>query len=219
MEAVVSKTVLDAFVVGNIEVFNRAFMDCGIGGRFSKFHLHQRRNWINLIPTDAPSTHKLSFLIHPAMPRDEMKEISSIEALEFGKQYPEWTTFLHTAQKVIAKIVRPGGPGNKYATNTNVPESRYFIHPITQTLYVANRMYILEITPKVRLAPYVSTNAVYAYLDSRKAQPAEGDVVGVFTELGDVIVVISDPKSGGSTTYASQVDPVTFEVMYGDAVE
>lgn len=216
MEACISTKALSAFAVGNIKVFTRAFMDCGIGGRFSKFNLHQRGNWVNLIPNDLTQANKLAFIIHEKIDRESMKEISSIEALEFGKEYPEWSSFLHTAQKVILKIVRPGGPGNKYATNPTTPESRYFIHPHTNTLYVANRMYILEISPKVRPANYISSNAVYAYLDTRNASVIEGETVQVFTEFDDVIVVISDPKSGGSTTYASQVNAVTFEVMYGD---
>lgn len=220
MEATVSKTALNAFSKGTLKIFAQAFMDCGIGGRFSKFRMYQIKDWVNLIPTDgAADTHSLIYRIHGQIDRRQMKEITSIEALEFGKEYPEWTTFLHTAQKVIAKIVRPGGPGNKYATNPTTPESRYFIHPITQTLYVANRMYILEITPKVRPAPHISTNAVYAYLATRNATVGEGEVLSVFTELDDVIVVIEDPKSGGKTTYAPQVNAVTFELMYGEAAE
>lgn len=216
MEATVSKSPATKAVGDNLKIFEDAFKECGIGGRFSKFHLHQQGNWFRLINVDVLRDSKLGFVVHSSIYREDMPEIDSSEALEFGKQYPEWTTYLHTAQKVIAKIVRPGGPGNKYSTTTESPDSRYFIHPVSNNLYVANRMYILEITPVIRPANYISSNAVFAYLDTRNASVAEDETVAAFTEFDNVIVVITDPKSGGQTTYASQVNAVTFEAMYGD---
>lgn len=218
MEAVVSKVALDAFAGGNLKIFERAFMDCGIGGRFSKFHLHQQGNWFRLINVDVLRDSKLGFVVHGLIYREDMEEIDSIQALEFGKQYPEWTTYLHTAQKVIAKIVRPGGPGNKYSTTTESPDSRYFVHPISRNLYIANRMYILEISPVIRPAQYISSNAVFAYLESVNSKPDENDTVEVFTEFDNVIIVVTNKQSGGKITEHTDLNPVTFEVMYGEVV-
>lgn len=219
MEATVSKSALAGFAGINLDIFSRAFRECGIGGRFSKFHLIQFGQWFRLMEHNVEANLRLGFVVHSEINRDLMEEIDSIKALAFGKQYPEWTTYLHTAQKVIAKIVRPGGPGNKYSTTTESPDSRYFIHPITQNLYVANRMYILEISPVVGPAPYISTSAAFAYLKTRNSNVGENDKVEVFTEYDEVIIVVTDKASGGVTTHESGVNTATFELMYGEAVE
>ena len=217
MEATVAKRTLNAIASSNIMIFERAFKDCGIGGRFSKFRLEQHDHWFRLVDADTLRDSVLGFVVHNQIDRETMTEIDSNKALEFGSQYADWVTYLHTAQKVIAKIVRPGGPGNKYVTNGVVPENRYFIHPTTNNLFVANRMYVLEISPVIQPANAISSNAVFAYLESVNSTPGDDDTVGVFTEFDNVIIIVTNTKSGGKITEYTDLKSVAFEVMYGDA--
>lgn len=218
MPASSQNVALQGFATGNLKIFHKAFLECGIGGRFSKFDLHQRDNWFTLRERTG-SRPLLGFRIHDKIDRRKMKEVTSGEAMAFGVDHADWATYLHTAQKLIAKIIRPGGAGSRQVSGGNTPESRYFIDPISKNLIVANRMYVVEISPIIRPSTYVTSPAVFRYLDSRKIVVDDTrDTVEVKVEYNDVIVVIKDTISGGSTTHVSLMSEVAFEALYGEEV-
>lgn len=194
--------------LGNISLFRRAFKECGIGGRFSKFQLAEVGKWFLLTDFLTGERTAYCYRVHDAVKRSQFEAVSSTFARNLFPN-SDWVTHIHTAQKVIARIVNPHPAGD-------LGDTMYYHDSVNGSIYVANRMFILEVTSIIRDLPQVSSNAVFNFLDTRKAVVSERDSVKVYSEFDNVHVRLYDIVSGGSTTCVSDLDPVEFEKRFGE---
>lgn len=208
MNACVNETAIKGFASGNLNIFEKAFKDCGIGGQFSKFKLLQTGNWFELETWGASVGNKYVYRVHDKVKRSAYEEISSMAARRLHDN-AEWHTHLHTAQKILGKIV----------TDPKQRElNKYYHDAVHGSVYVTNRMYILEIGPLRRIAPTLSSNAVFTFLNKDESFNCD-DVtqyqVQAFTELDNVVIVTKDLVSGGSITFHKDETIEEFEAKYG----
>lgn len=190
--------------MGNAVVFAKAFKECGIGGKFSKFHIAQSNEWFELINIDSLEDSRYCFKVYDKLDHRLYTQVTGGDAGLLHKNDPQWATHFQTAQKVIAKIV---------SRDNNRGETRYYIDYLHQSVFLINRMFVIEVTPVLRSAPTVSSYAAYDFLSVYQKQPVTLDCdVRVFCRFGKVVVMCNNRQLN------SLVTPEEFNEQYGEAV-
>lgn len=181
--------------MGNVAIFAKAFRDCGIGGRFSKFQIAQSHEWFELI-------NIVCFRVYDRLDHRKFRQVSAGEAGSLHSDDPQWSSHFQTAQKVLAKIV---------SVDKNRGDNRYYIDDLQQSVFLINRMFVIEVTPVLRQAPEVSTYGVYDFLACySKKEIDDSTNVKVFSRYGKVIVSVDSSKEFNSLLTAEE-----FNEQYG----
>lgn len=166
--------------MGNAVVFAKAFKECGIGGKFSKFHIAQTHEWFELINIDRLEDSRFCFKVYDRLDTRPYTQVTGGDAGLMHKDDPQWATHFQTAQKVIAKIV---------SRDNNRGETRYYIDYTHRSIYLVNRMFVIEVAPVLRNAPAVSSYAAFEFLNVyMKEETTSKSDVRVYTRYGKVVV-------------------------------
>lgn len=209
MEAVANKPTVEFTLQGNFKIFTEAFTECGIGGRFSKFRRYSKGQWIYLHDLTTSTDSEFCYRIHDRVKRSSMEEISSMVARGLHDS-PDWFSHLHTAQKVLNRVLDKGLDSDPSLT-------KYYHDEVNQSVYVANRMFIIEVGPRYFALPQVSTTAIFNYLEAAEFYPVEGrDIVTCHSEFDVVVVQVVNTVTGGKTTAITNLSAVDFETVYGN---
>lgn len=189
--------------MGNITIFANAFKECGIGGKFSKFQIIQSNEWFELVNLDILEDSRFCFHIHDKIDHRKYTNVSSDEALGLHGNDPQWGTHLRTAQRAMAKILSKG---------SNKGVDRYYVNTLHQSVYLVNRMFVIEITPVLRQVPDVCSLAVYDFLESVTAKvPVDDDVITVHSKYGKVVT------GWNGKIYNALLTPDEFNEQFGVA--
>lgn len=186
--------------MSNAKIVAKALLECGIGSRFSRFHLSQYHEYFSLTDIDSEVGTELCLVAHDKIDRKRFNEISGPEALAYGLQHREWPSYLHTAQKVMAKIVRK--PGSDF-------ENKYLVDPAHGSVYVVNQMYVIEVSPKFRPVPELPTQTVFRFLEEHDNLVGEV-AIHVFTVHGRVAVLYD------GCLHSTNLTPSEFDDRYGE---
>lgn len=190
--------------MGNAVVFAKAFKECGIGGKFSKFHIAQSHEWFELINVDRLEDSRFCFKVYDRFDTRLFPQVSSGDAASLHCDDPQWATHFQTAQKVIAKIV---------SRDNNRGDTRYYVDQFHKSVYLVNRMFVIEVTPVLRDAPLVSSYAAYEFLSSyMKGEISLDSDVRVFTRYGKVVVQCDNRQ------FNALVTPEEFNEQFGEFV-
>lgn len=166
--------------MGNVTVFERAFKECGIGGRFSKFRLANRNDWFELTNVDSLEDSRYCFKIFDRSDVSHLQLIHRQKACELHSPDPQWATHFQTAEKVLAKIVSKGSIKN---------DNRYYYDHLHNSVVLINRMFVIEVTPVQRVEPLISSSAVFGFLDSHAFRcPSDMDTVQAHTKFDKVVI-------------------------------
>ncbi len=188
--------------MGNAIIFAKAFRECGIGGRFSKFQIVQSNDWFELINIDTVEESRFCYHTYDKLDNRKYRQVSAGEALQLHRSDPQWATHFQTAQKVIAKIVSRGN---------NRSENRYFVDDLHQSVFVTNRMFVIEVTPVLRQVPEVTTTSVYDFLEDYCTPEMSNTAdVKVLSRYGKIIVCVS-----GGHMFNSLLTADEFNEQYG----
>lgn len=191
--------------MGNATIFAKAFRECGIGGRFSKFQIVQSHDWFELINVDHLEESRYCFKSYDRLDNRKYRHVSAGAAGLLHKDDPQWATHFQTAQKVIAKIV---------SRDNNRGENRYYIDDVHHSVFVVNRMFVIEVTPVLRHAPEVSSYGVYDFLaDYYQHELKDSSVVTVWCKYGKVVVGVD-----GAFMFNSLLTVDEFNEQYGVCV-
>lgn len=191
--------------MGNATIFAKAFRECGIGGRFSKFQIVQSHDWFELINIDHLDDSRFCFKSYDRLDNRKYRLVSAGEAGLLHKDDPQWATHFQTAQKVMAKIV---------SRDNNRGDNRYYIDDVHHSIFVVNRMFVIEVTPVLRHAPEVSSYSVYDFLaDYYRRDLTDTSVVTVWCKYGKVIVSVD-----GAHVFNSLLTVDEFNEQYGVSV-
>lgn len=190
--------------MGNAIVFAKAFKECGIGGKFSKFHIAQAHEWFELINIDSHEDARFCFKVYDRFDTRLFAQVTGGDAASLHRDDPQWATHFQTAQKVIAKII---------SRDNNRGDTRYYIDQFHKSVYLVNRMFIIEVTPVLRSAPVVSSHAAYEFLSVylKDEIPLDSDV-RVFTRYGKVVVQCNHRQLNALVT------PEEFNEQFGEFV-
>lgn len=190
--------------MGNATIFAKAFRECGIGGRFSKFKIVQSQEWFELINVDRLEDSRFCFRTYDRLDHRKFRQVTAGEAGSLHHDDPQWATHFQTAQKVIAKIV---------SRDKNHGENRYYIDDLHHSVFLINRMFVIEVTPVMRQAPEVASNGVYDFLTDYSRQDIDDqNEVKVFSRFGKVVVCVDESK-----VYNSLLTTEEFNEQYGMA--
>lgn len=190
--------------MGNAVVFAKAFKECGIGGKFSKFQIAQAHEWFELINVDNTEDSRFCFKTYDRLEHRQYRAVYGGEAFALHKNDPQWSSHLTMAQKVIAKIV---------SRDRNHGETRYYIDDNHQSVFLVNRMFVIEVTPIVRMEPNIGTDAVLDFLGMYMTHEITEDCsIQVYSKFGKVVVVCNNQQ------FNSLVTPQEFNMQYGEAV-
>ncbi len=188
--------------MSNTKIVAQAMVECGIGSRFSKFRLAQFHQYFSLMDINAEHDTEFCLIAHDKIDRKRYDAITGVEALAFGQGNPEWASYLHTAQKVMAKIVRRKGSDF---------ENQYLVDPVHGSVYVVNRMFVIEVSPKKRPAPDLPSQVAFNYLEQHGAMDISGKcVIKLFTVHGRVVIIHN------GVTHNTLMTPDEFEERYED---
>lgn len=169
--------------MGNVVVFGKAFKECGIGGRFSKFQIVQHSQWFELVNVDTLEDSRFCFQIHDRIDPRKFEQVGAADALSLHLDDAQWLSHFKTAQKVIAKIISKGN---------NRSENRYYIDQLNKSVIIANRMFVIEVTPVLREAHGVTTHAIFNYLFQRGVDVGGEDLVIAHLRFGTVYIHVND---------------------------
>lgn len=190
--------------MGNVTIFAKAFRECGIGGRFSKFHIAQTQDWFELINVDKLEDSRYCFKVYDRFDYRKFRCVAGGDAIMLHRYDPQWVAHFQTAQKVIAKIV---------SRDNNRGENRYYVDDFHESVYVVNRMFVIEVTPVLRQVPEVSSSAVYEFLEVFTKDRVTADCeVKVYSRFGKVVVGCNQRLLNSLLT------PEDFNEQYGAAV-
>lgn len=181
-------------------LFHKAFTECGIGGRFSKFRLFTHKQWISLLDVSTSGEAKYCFQIHTRVDRDRLESVESHEAYAFGKACSEWVSYFSTAQKVIARVV----------DHEHIGDNRYWIDRNHGSVFISNRLNVIEVSQMLRAVPEIPSHAVFNFLDLLAyREPGGSEEVKVFTRYGEVAIYYN------GQAYYTQIDAEEFMDRYG----
>jgi len=168
--------------MGNVNIFAKAFKECGIGGRFSKFQIIQSHEYFELINIEQLEDVRFCFKVYDRVDHRKFRQVSAGVASRLHKHDPQWNMHFQTAQKVVAKIV---------SCDPNRADNRYYVDDLHGSVFVINRMFVIEVTPVLRQVPSVPTSAVIDYLELySKTEITEDHNVKVFSRYGKVMVCV-----------------------------
>lgn len=190
--------------MGNVIVFEKAFKECGIGSKFSKFQIVQRGDWFELVDVVTLVDFRYCYKVLDRVDVRALTPIDGTAASVLHQQDPQWTTCFMTAQKVMAKIISKG--------NSKSP-NRYYYDQINESVYLINRMFVIEITPTLRVAPHICSTAIFSFLDKcGYRKPSVDDCVKVHTKFDRVVIDFNNLQ------YDTLQCEESFNSAYGEAV-
>lgn len=185
-----------------VQVVQKAFKDCGIGSPYSKFDLINSGTWFQLKDRIHDERQEFCYMVHYNLKSDFIDDLDEIRAGEVVLNGAEWKTYFHTAQKVIAKVVR-----NYLGLDA---DNRYYHDPIDGSLYLVNSGYAFQIHKLVKPNYTLPSSAVFAYLDQMRILDED---VEVYIQFGKVKLVTK------SVTLYTEMTESEFCAQYGDALE
>lgn len=202
MNMPVNSEALKTVSYGNRKVFANAFKECGIGGRFSKFQIVQSNDWFELLNIDSLEDARFCYRVYDRLDTRKYRNVTFSAACTLHREDPQWTTHIQTAQLVLNKILSKGN---------NKGETRYYIDDFHKSVFLINRMFVIEVTPVYREVPEVGSYAIYDFIETHTAKTIDpDDVITVHAKYGKVVA------GWNGQIYNSLLTPEEFNVQYGE---
>lgn len=185
--------------MGNAVVFGKAFTECGVGGRFSRFQIVQSGDWFKLTNIAAEEDPRYCFRVYNRLDHKAYRKVDIREARALHND-PQWLSFFQTAGKVIAKIVSKG---------TTKAETRYYVDEANRSVFLINRMFVIEVTPIMRDVHEIPSSCAYAWLAEHCPNAAANDDLHIFSKMGKVVLLHNNCE------HSTEMTPEEFNLVVG----
>ena len=191
--------------MSQVKMFAVGFKEAGIGGRFSKFNLHQEDKWFSL--SQNSSTFNYCFEVKEVFHHNRFEEIPESVASNYKFDDQEWVSHFNIAKEVLRLVCKK----RPIELANTTQDNRYYIDRVKEVVYVTNRSHVIACMPAYQQVPMVSTNAaLHVLTEVLELTVDHEDYIGVFLYRGRVSIALNDQM------YHTGCTPTEFELLIKD---